>query len=139
MSGQGLQLVPGNWYGWQMIPGHLGERNVPYFSPIRVIQITPKKTGRGVLNVHFWNVLYAEWVQDFDLDIRVLKHEPDYLITDILYVGSGSKGRAAVISHVEFEWIRRFCPDIWSAHPPKQMSAGAQANISVYLDELFPN
>lgn len=139
MSGQRLQLVQSNWYGWQMIPGYFGERNVPYFSPIRVIRVTPKKTGKGILNIQFWNVLYAEGVQDFDLDLRVLKHEPDYLIADIVYVGSGSKGRAAVISQVEFEWIRRFCPDLWSTRPPEQMSPGAQASISVYLDELFPH
>lgn len=121
-----------------MIPGYSGERNVPYFSPIRVTRVTPRKTGRGILNVSFRNVLYAEGVQNFQIDLRILKHEPDYLFADLIYGESGPAGRSAVISHIEFEWVRRLCPEVWSARPPETLNSAAQSSISVYLDELFP-
>jgi hypothetical protein len=139
MPSQRLQLVPDCWYGWQVIPGYAGERNVPYFSPIHVTRVTPKKTGRGILNVSFRNVLYAEGVQQFQLDLRILKHERNFLIAGLTYGESGPTGQAAVISHIEFEWIRRLCPGVWSAQPPETMTATAQGSVSIYLDEVFPN
>ena len=54
-------FAPG-WYGWQMNPGYFGERCVPYFSPIHVTRVTPLKTGKGILEIDFWNVCYAEGV-----------------------------------------------------------------------------
>jgi hypothetical protein len=137
MTGQRLQLVPDGWYGWQMVPGYGGVRNVPYFSPIRVTQVTPKKTGKKILTLSFINVLYAEGVQDFTLDMRILKHEPDYLIAELLYDAPGQEGRAAVVSHIEFEWIRRMCPGLWSERPPETLSSAAQTSVSIYLDEIF--
>ena len=119
-----------------MIPGYGGERNVPYFSPIRVSRVTPKKTGRRILNVSFRNVLYAEGVQHFQLDLRILTHRPNYLIADLIYGESGPE-RSAVISHIEFEWIRRMCPGILSARPLESMSPLAQGSVSIYLDEVF--
>ena len=138
MASQLLKLVPDRWYGWQMVPGYLGERNVPYFSPIRVFSITPLKTGRGILKMSFWNVLYADGVQDFNLDLRVLKHEANYVIGE-MHDASGPDDRSAVISHIEFDWIRHCCPSLWAAHPPATVSPAAQLSVSAYLDELFPH
>jgi len=138
VASQLLKLVPDRWYGWQMVPGYFGERNVPYFSPMRVVSITPLKTGRGILKMSFWNILYAEGVQDFNLDLRVLKHEANYMIGEIHYAASGPDDRSAVISHIEFDWIRHCCPSLWAFHPPETMSPAAQRSVSVYLDELFP-
>ena len=76
-----LQLMPRHWYGWQMLPGYFG---VPYFSPIWVQEVTPRKTGKGILAVKFINMLYAEGVQDFHVNLRILKHEASYLTAEIL-------------------------------------------------------
>ncbi len=81
LSGK-LKLVPRAWYAWQMIPGYVGQRNVPYCSPIFVGKVVPKKTGKGILTLDFANVFYAEGVQDFSRDIKILKHSKDYLIAD---------------------------------------------------------
>jgi hypothetical protein len=59
-----LQLIPKHWYGWQMLPGY-GEWDVPYFSPICINEVTPRKTGRGILAISFFNALYQEGVQDY--------------------------------------------------------------------------
>ncbi len=132
-----LQLTPEHWFGWQMLPGYVAEGNVPYFSPIWVNGVIPRKTGRRILVLQFINVLYAEGVQDFSLDLRILKHEQSYLVSEILYQDKPMRYRTAIISHIEFEWIRRFCPELWEARPPSSFSAVEQGSVSRYLTTLF--
>ena len=50
-----LQLTPEHWFGWQMLPGYVAEGNVPYFSPIWVNGVIPRKTGRRILALQFIN------------------------------------------------------------------------------------
>ncbi len=87
-----LTLKADGWYGWQMIHGYAGARNVPYFSPIRITRVTPQKTGKGILKLSFFNALYAEGVQLFELDIRILRHQQDYLIASLVTESPGPKG-----------------------------------------------
>jgi hypothetical protein len=75
-----LQLNPSMWFGWEMIPGYLGERNVPYHSPIYVRRVTPNKTGKKILTLDFDNVFYASGVTDFSIDLRILKHAKNYIV-----------------------------------------------------------
>jgi hypothetical protein len=131
-----LKLVTQSWYGWQMIPGYVGQRNVPYCSPIFVERVTPKKTKKGILTLDFVNVFYAEGVQNFSIDMKILKHSTDYLIADLLY-GLELSDRAAIVNHIEFAWIERFCPELWYHHPPSSISEAASGNVSLYLSEVF--
>ena len=94
-----LQLTRRHWYSWQMLPGYFGEPRVPYFSPIWVKEVTPRKTGKGILALGFINTLYAEGVQDFSLDLRILKHEAGYLVSEILYGNEGPSDRTAIVGH----------------------------------------
>ena len=132
-----LQIEPGRWFGWQMIPGCSGNRNVPYFSPVLVQRVTPRKTGKKILTGSFINVFSAEGVQNFELDLRILKHEADYLIAELLYGDEVPPDRSAVISHIEFEWIRRFCPDLWFSRPPTSVGGSAETSVSEYLSAVF--
>lgn len=131
-----LKLVAQSWYAWQMIPGYIGQRNIPYCSPIFVTKVSPKKTGKGILTLDFVNVFYAEGVQGFSLDLKILKHSTDYLIADLLY-GARGPDRAAIISHIEFGWIERFCPELWYHRPPSSVGGAAADSISQYLSEVF--
>jgi hypothetical protein len=131
-----LNLVPDRWYAWQMIPGYVGERSIPYCSPIFVQRVVPKKTGKSILGIDFVNVLYAAGVQDFSLDIRILKHCADYLVAELLYDGD-APDRVAVISHIEFGWIERFCPQLWFHRPPSSIGGAATGSVSIYLSEVF--
>jgi hypothetical protein len=135
MSGK-LKIVPDSWYGWQMIPGYDGQRNVPYFSPIYVKRVVPKKTGKGILQIDFDNVFYLEGIQDFSMDIRILKHSADYLVAELL-CGDDDHDRTAVISHIEFAWIERFCPNLWYHRPPSRLPEEAPSSVSLYLREVF--
>lgn len=131
-----LQLTPQHWYGWQTLPGYVNEGNIPYFSPIWVEEVTPRKTGRGILTIGFINALYAEGVQDFTVDLKVLKHQVGYLVSEILYEDD-PRDRTAIVSHIELEWIRRFCPELWTSRPPSAFSTVEQRSVSHYLNALF--
>ena len=131
-----LKLAPGSWYAWQMIPGYAGRRNVPYCSPIFVERVVPKKTGKGILALDFVNVFYADGVQRFSLDIKILKHSTDYLIADLLY-GLEGPDRVAIISYIEFSWIERFCPELWYHRPPASVGGAAAEHVSIYLSKVF--
>jgi hypothetical protein len=88
------------WFGWQMNPGYFGERCVPYFSPIYVTRLTPLKTGKGILEMDFFNACYAEGVQNFDgTRLKVLPRAENYLIGQLL--GHDSEVRSAIISQIE--------------------------------------
>ncbi|MRR33123.1 hypothetical protein EG829_00280 [bacterium] len=131
-----LKILHQSWYAWQMIPGYIGQRNVPYCTPIFVERVVPKKTGKGILTINFCNVFYAEGVQDFSCDLKIIKHSTDYLIADLLY-GPQGPDRAVIISHIEFAWIERFCPHLWHDHPPSSIGGAACASVSLYLSEVF--
>lgn len=131
-----FKLVPQSWYAWQMIPGYIGQRNVPYCSPIFVKRVAPKKTGKGILTLDFVNVFYIDGVQGFSVDLKVLKHSKDYLVADLLY-GLEGPDRAAIISHIEFAWIERFCPELWYHRPPSSIGGAASGSVSLYLSEVF--
>ncbi|MGI9294335.1 MAG: hypothetical protein ACR2PS_10165 [Pseudomonadales bacterium] len=131
-----FKIHSNGWFAWQMIPGYMGERSVPYCSPIYVTKLKPLKTGKSFMRVDFINVFYAEGVQDFSLDMRILKRAKDYLIGELDYGHEKEPERAAIISHIEFGWVERFCPELWCHRPPSSTKAGT-SSISMYLDEVF--
>lgn len=124
----GLQLERGQWYAWQMIPGY-GD-GVPYFSPIRVDSVTPKKAGNRTLQLSFLNALYAPGVQSFVMDLRILKHSEDFLIAEIEDETEG--GRSAVISRISYVWLDRLCPNL--RLPPQ--GEWPATNVSDFLDRF---
>ncbi len=138
MSDSKFTLQPERWYAWQMLPGYAGERNVPYFSPILLREVVPRKTGRGILKLRFRNALYADGVQEFAQEMRVLKHAADFLVAEILVDRDIPSDRVGIVSHIEFEWLRRFCPGLWEAHPPGSFGPVEQGSVSHYLRALFP-
>jgi hypothetical protein len=121
------------WFTWQMVPGYLGGQSVPFFSPIYVTDVHPLKTGKNILRLKFLNVLYAPGVQDFNIDLKLLKRDKDYLIGEL--TGEDS-GRVAIISHIGFAWVERFCPELWYQRPPSSTKYGKDS-IRGYLDDIF--
>jgi len=47
-------------------------------------------------------------------------------------------GRTAIVSQLEFEWLERFCPELWRSRPPSSFSGPEQTSVSYYLKALFP-
>lgn len=123
-----------------MLPGYLG---TPYFSPIWIEGVTPRKTGKAILGLTFINVFYAAGVQGFDINLRIMKHEQDYLVSEILDGSNGSNDRTAIISRIDFDWIRLFCPTFWEdtsylrSMANDRLGGLPQQTASEYLSRAF--
>lgn len=135
MSHSGLRLLPGQWYGWQMLPGYDPPDIVPYFSPIQIIGVTPMKTGNRVLQLKSWNAGYAAGVQIFSVDLRIVKHTDDYLVAGFVTHGPESSDRAAVINTIGFRWLKRLFPE-WEV-PDPQIPGSDRDTVSRFLNERF--
>lgn len=131
-----LKLLRNTWYAWEMIPGYIGKENIPYCSPIFLEEVMPRKTGKNILGLKFVNVFYAEGVQDFEIDLRILKHSHKYIVAD-LSNGKDGPDRCAVISNIEFGWIEKFCPTLWFHRHPSLVGGLALRSVHSYLSEVF--
>jgi hypothetical protein len=60
----------------------------------------------------------------------------DYLIAELLY-GTEGPDRAAIIGHIEFGWVERFCPELWYHRPPSSVGGAIGGSVSLYLSEVF--
>ena len=130
-------LQPQSWYGWQMIPGYMGERCVPFCCPCHVRSVTAEKSGKGVLRWEVGITGYAEGVQVMEVRLRVMHRGRDYLIGQILSGDADEGDRCVVISRVEFEWLRGFCPGLWEARSAEDVGGAAMGSVSAYLDAVF--
>lgn len=120
------------WAAWQMVPGYGGDRYAPYYSPIYVYSVEPLRKGNGYLRLQFYNALYAEGVRDFDLTLRVLKRDANYLFAELCY-GNDSNERAVLVSAIDFDWLALHCPNLLSSRPVSSFGSAAQASVSNYL------
>ena len=130
-AGGRLILSPGRWYGWQMLPGYTAGYR-PYFSPILVERVVPKKTGAGWLDVDFYNAFYAEGVRDFHLSVRILVRGADYLVCAI--DGAGSGQRVAVISSISLDWLRDHCREFAEKISYREMEGLAKSEMDYFLN-----
>jgi hypothetical protein len=82
-------------------------------------------------------MFYAQGTQDFTIDLRLLKRAENYLVAELDDGPEGIRDRIAVVSHIEFEWLKTLCPQLWWHRPPASCSALAQSSVSQYLSEVF--
>ena len=127
-------LSPGRRYGWQMLPGYTNGYS-PYFSPIRVERVVPRKTGAGWLDIEFYNAFYAEGVQDFHLSVRILIRGENYLVCAI--DGPGSSQRTAVISSLSMDWLRDHCREFVEKISYREMEGLAKSEMDYFLNMAF--
>jgi hypothetical protein len=90
-----------------------------------------------LLTVEVWITGYAEGVQVAEVRLRVIHRGRDYLIGQVLSDDGEEGDRCVVISGVEFEWVRVFCPELWAARPPEYFGGAAVGCVSAYLDAVF--
>jgi len=132
-----INIEKGNWYGWQILPGYTGKHCIPYFSPIFVTDFKAHKSGKGLFRIEFLNAAYAEGVQEFSVEIRMLKRAKDYLVGEITEDKGASTARCAIISNIEFEWLRRFCPELLARCPSLTSEGLNSENLTQYLNEAL--
>jgi hypothetical protein len=127
-----LTILSEQWYGWQMLPGYSGDYT-PYYSPIYVESVAVLKTGKGLLRLRFFNAMYAEGVQGFSLELKVLDRHENYLIIRIV----GNLHRNAVVSTIDFVWIKNHCTDLWYHRPSSHFEGLARSECQYYMNQVF--
>ncbi len=132
-----LRLEPHHWYACQILPGYGEEHSQPYYSPIYVTRVVPRRTGRAILALDFINVLYLDGAQDFSLHLQVLRHHPHYLVADLMQPDKPQQ-RVCIITPIGFGWLKQHCRHIVEQFPPDSLDPPARDTISAYLDEAFP-
>jgi hypothetical protein len=133
MDKKPFTLTRNRWYAWQMMPGYIGK---PYLSPIYVREVKPLKTGKDMLRLQFDNVYYAEGVQDFDLNIKILKRSEEYLVGELVYGGDSDVDRCCIVSKISFDWLQMAFPEYMKNNPLKHGTEGVEAYLSrIYRKE----
>ena len=129
-----ITLKRAKWYGWQMLPGYVSTYE-PYFSPILVETVTPEKSGKGWLQLQFYNAFYAEGVQGFNKRLKVLDRTAQYLIARL--EDPPPTERHAIVSRISFEWVEARFPDWYREAPKESMPNFACSEIDYYLNQRF--
>ena len=127
-------LSPDRWYGWQMLPGYTTGYS-PYFSPIRIERVVPKKTGAGWLEIAFYNAFYAQGVQNFHISARILIRGENYLVCAI--DDADSTQRAAVISSLSMDWLRDHCREFVEKNSYQELEGLAKSEMDYFLNMAF--
>lgn len=110
-------------------------RSVPHFSPVHLRSLKPLKTGQGLLELGFWNALSPEAGQVLSVRLKVLHRADDYLVARLM--NDDGSDRVAIISHIEWGWLERFCPALIRAFPPAELGDLFSGSVQMYLDGVF--
>lgn len=105
---KGFKIIPGHWYGWQMLPGYAG----PYYSPIRIKQCEVAEL-ESALNVAFHNLCYASGVRNFETKLTNVFWTDDF-VSGTIDNGDLIPNRLGIITAITPRWISHFCKDIGS-------------------------
>lgn len=116
-----LTLHRGHWYTWQMMPGYT---DTAFYSPIFLTRVQPLKTGKSLITLDFYAAAYAEGVQNFSIQLRVLKRTQAYLLGEYAH----NHERTAIISRMSDNWLEHHFPEWCREHGFP--SAGAEAFLN---------
>ena len=103
-----LHLKRGNWYGWTMWPGYVDQ---PYLSPVLAHSVAPLRSGAGLLDFTFYNLAYAQGVQDMCYRLKVMKREEKYLLAEQISEQGKATDRAVCIEPLTVSWMTRSFPE----------------------------
>lgn len=93
-----LSLERGGWYAMTMMPGY---GDVPYTTPIRVDELSPR--GNRRFDLVFLNLGYAAGIQGFTSTFRTLKRGPGFIMAE----QDGSPDRGYVFQNLTRDWLDR--------------------------------
>ena len=100
-----MRLEAGGWYGWTMFPGY---GDTAYHSPIKVRRVAPLRSGERLFDLDFFNMGYAQGVQDMRYRLRTLRGEPHYLVA-----ACQDSDRSVAIMPLTRGWLRTHAPQLW--------------------------
>ena len=87
---------------------------VRHFSPIWVEEITPLKTGVGMLRLRLFHANYPEGVQDKVYDLRVVQRFDGHLLA--LRRSDGREDATVILESITREWFVHHFPNLRLRH-----------------------
>ena len=131
-------LEVNRWYSWHMLPGYGGDF-LPYVSPILIRNIKLLKSGKGELELEFFNAFYSQGVQNFKKRLRVLTRRSHHLLAVEIGNDKDAKltGRDVVIGQLSFDWLKRFLNEWYAERPSSLDISGHFMDAENYLSVRF--
>ena len=128
-----MTLERGQWYAWQMLPGYV---NGAYYSPIRVNEVEPLKSGESLIKLDYLNAAYAQGVQSFKDTLRVLLRAGEYMIVVREEVHEPAKVRSAIITPITWDWLRLHFGGFVERNKPERPELTSDS-VADYLDRVL--
>ncbi|MBN1641866.1 MAG: hypothetical protein JXA09_11590 [Anaerolineae bacterium] len=117
-------LEPERWYALERVLGAY-QGKVPEFTPAFVKEVTPRKTGHGILGLKL-----NTGADELQWEAQVLRRAAEYMVVAI------GNQNSAILRPVTFEWLSRFCPELTEQYPPPAAAYG-EANVQDYLNQAL--
>jgi hypothetical protein len=114
-------LERGKWYACELIGDEFDQDKCSY-SPIKVLEITPLKTGKGWFVLRFRHLNYPEGVQGKEYKLQTIERGQSFLLAKATEY---DPPRFLQIYEINVDWLRR--------HFPGQ-GRGVK-NVQAYLDK----
>lgn len=127
-----LTLTRGTWYGWQMLPGYFQD---PYYSPIKIFEVTPLKTGRRDLKIDFYNAFYIDGISIFVKTLRVIRRYKRFMVCDLLEDGKNDP-RMAIITDITATFMHTHASGLLENYHEHKVE---ELDIQTFMGKLFPN
>jgi len=89
-------------------------------SPIIIEEVTPLKTGNGLLRLTFVQAIHPIAARKRETVIRVLSRTDNYLIGTIK--DKDGNQQAAMLTLPEYEWLETYCPLLIKRRGPSNLS-----------------
>lgn len=109
------------WYACELIGDEFGDDKCAY-SPIKVFEITPLKTGNGLFVLRFRHLNYPEGVQGKEYKLQTIERGRSFLLAKAV---DHDPPRFLQIYEIDVEWMRRHYTS----------PAGTVKNVQEYLEK----
>lgn len=99
-------LELGNWYACEFIGDEFDDDSCSY-SPIKVNEMSPLKSGRGTFQLAFYHANYPEGVRDKSYELEMLERGSRYLLA---ISKKHNPARVMQIYEIDWAWMNRHFP-----------------------------
>ena len=106
-----FNVAENRWYGWVQVPAAAFGWAA---SPVLITKVTPLKSGKGLLRLHFLQPLWPGGGCQRDVTVRVVLHREDHLAASFEQDGIQ---HSVIIAAAEPAWLASYCPEHLQRRP----------------------
>lgn len=127
-----MKIARGQWLGWQELPSRAGEPAVWDCTPALIVDVTPLKSGKGILRISFVAALNPVGPSRRTIDLRVTIHDSRYLVATFL--DESAVPRTGILTSLDLAWIENRCGKFWTRFPADMPGAWPQSIMVPFED-----